>query len=59
MTDYPRATDEAEILALWTARDSLGHPFLIQQEAYGPCYADADELRAWRASQNTSKGNET
>lgn len=53
----PRLTriwDQIELAKLQAGEGSLDVPKLMPGE--GGWYADADELRAWRASQSTSGG---
>lgn len=52
-------TDHHELARLWDSRDDLNMPTLVRRPggALGHrVYADASELRAWRALQSQSDG---
>ena len=57
MSDKPRltrVTDLDEIDAIRAAGYGIGIPFYHFNQATHQLWADADELRAWRAAQSTS-----
>jgi hypothetical protein len=57
--DKPRLVklhNEYEIERLVADRGNIGVPYVVTD--HGGSYADADELRVWRASQSTSTGGE-
>jgi hypothetical protein len=61
MNDKPRLvmiSDWEEIHKLYATAGDLGSPHVIKDKD-GVLYVDADELRAWRASQCTSLAEPT
>lgn len=57
-------TDHHELARLYEQRNELNTPSVVrlhegEDKWSAQCYADADELRLWLASQVTSLGDET
>jgi hypothetical protein len=53
-TDKPRiAIVQPHEIAIMRTQDDLAHPY-VEIQTDGTGRADADELKAWRASQHTS-----
>lgn len=47
-------SDPAEIADIFARQGELNVPRILGDPAEGPWFCDADELRLWRSSQNTS-----
>ena len=57
MDKFMAVTDRQEIAVLLERAGDLGVPHLFGGDE-SPYFAKADELRAWRASQHTSEGQD-